>query len=79
MNKLPIAKRVAVVSALAGETDFLLAQAEAVGGDAPAALVARLARVGELRSAALMALALCRMGVRACALDPHEMKLEDAF
>jgi homoserine dehydrogenase len=69
-------KIVAVVSALAGETDFLLAQAEAVGGDAPAALVARLARVGELRSAALMALALCRMGVRACALDPHEMKLE---
>ena len=23
-----------------------------------------------------MALALCRMGVRACALDPHEMGLE---
>ena len=69
-------KIVAVVSALAGETDFLLEQAESVGGEAPAALVARLARVGELRSAALMALALCRMGVRACALDPHEMKLE---
>jgi homoserine dehydrogenase len=69
-------KVVAVVSALAGETDFLLAQAATVGGDAPAGLVARLARVGELRSAALMALALCRMGVRACALDPHEMKLE---
>ena len=69
-------KIVAVVSALAGETDFLLEQAALVGGDAPPALVARLARVGELRSAALMALALCRMGVRACALDPHEMKLE---
>jgi homoserine dehydrogenase len=68
-------KIVAVVSALAGETDFLLDQAAAVGGDAPPALVARVARVGELRSAALMALALCRMGVRACALDPDEMKL----
>jgi len=69
-------KIVAVVSALAGETDFLLDQSGVVGGDAPPALVARLARVGELRSAALMALALCRMGVRACALDPHEMGLE---
>jgi homoserine dehydrogenase len=69
-------KIVAVVSALAGETDFLLDQAGLVGGEAPPALVARLARVGELRSAALMALALCRMGVRACALDPHEMGLE---
>ena len=68
-------KIVAVVSALAGETDCLLAQAGVVGGDAPPALVARLARVGELRSAALMALALCRMGMRACALDPHEMGL----
>jgi homoserine dehydrogenase len=68
-------KIVAVVSALAGETDALLAQAETVGGDAPPALVARLARVGELRSAALMALALCRMGIRACALDPDEMGL----
>jgi homoserine dehydrogenase len=69
-------KIVAVVSALAGETDALLGQAGEVGGEAPPALVARLARVGELRSAALMALALCRMGVRACALDPHEMGLE---
>jgi homoserine dehydrogenase len=69
-------KIVAVVSALAGETDSLLEQAVAVGSDpASPALVARLARVGELRSAALMALALCRMGMRACVLDPHEMGL----
>jgi homoserine dehydrogenase len=68
-------KIVAVVSALAGETDALLAQAAEVGGDAPPALVARVARVGELKSAALMALALCRMGVRARAMDPDEMKL----
>ena len=68
-------KIVAVVSALAGETDGLLAQADRVGGEGAAALVARLARVGELRSAALMGLALCRMGVRTCVLDPHEIGL----
>lgn len=68
-------KVVAVVSALAGETDALLDQASRVGGEPPHGLVARLARVGELRSAALMALALSRVGVSACALDPHEMGL----
>ncbi len=68
-------KIIAVVSALAGETDELIDQASRVGGEPSDLLVARLARVGELRSAALMALALCRMGVRACALDPHEMQL----
>ncbi|MEO1038575.1 MAG: homoserine dehydrogenase [Pseudomonadota bacterium] len=69
-------KVIAVVSALAGETDALLAQSAAVGGAAPDRLVARLARVGELKSAALMALALARIGVRASALDPDEMKLQ---
>ena len=69
-------KVVAVVSALAGQTDALLAQASRVGGNsAPAALIARVARVGELRSAALLALALHRIGLRACSLDPHEMGL----
>jgi len=69
-------KVVAVVSALAGRTDALLEQAQRVGGDAaPEALVARLARVGELHSAALLALALSKVGVRACSLDPHEMGL----
>jgi homoserine dehydrogenase len=69
-------KVVAVVSALAGQTDALLTQAQRVGGDvAPDALVARLARVGELRSAALMALALSKAGLRSCTLDPHEMGL----
>lgn len=69
-------KVVAVVSAFAGETDGLLAQAERVGGDsAPDALVARLARVGELHSAALMALALSKVGIRSATLDPHEMDL----
>src|SRR5438876_3973466 len=69
-------KVVAVVSALAGETDALLDQARRVGGDAaPPALVARVARVGELHSAALLALALSKSGLRATTLDPHEMGL----
>lgn len=69
-------KVMAVVSALAGQTDDLLDQAQRVGGDAaPDALVARLARVGELHSAAMLALALSRLGVRAATLDPHEMGL----
>lgn len=67
-------KVVAVVSALAGQTDALLNQGVRVGGDEPA-LLARVARVGELHSAALMALALSRIGVRACTMDPHEMGL----
>lgn len=68
-------KIVVLVSALAGETDRLLAQAGEVGGEPAPALVARLARTGELHSAALLALALARIGVRACTLDPHEMGL----
>ena len=68
-------KVVAVVSALDGQTDALFAQAERVGGGAPDALVARLARVGELHSAALMALALAKVGVNACTMDPDEMGL----
>lgn len=69
-------KVVAVVSALAGETDALLERAGRLGGDeAPAALVARLARVGELQSAALLALALSKAGLRSATLDPHEMGL----
>lgn len=70
-------KVIAVVSALAGETDALLAQGQAVGGSAPhPGMMARLARVGELRSAALMGLALERLGVRTAVLDPHEIGLE---
>lgn len=68
-------KVVAVVSALGKGTDDLLEQATRVGGVSPPALVARLARVGELHSAALMALALSRVGVQACTMDPHEMGL----
>lgn len=68
-------KIVAVVSALHGETDQLLAQAARIGGDPADSFVARLVRIGELRSAALLGLALERMGVRTATLDPHEMGL----
>ena len=67
-------KVVAVVSALAGETDALLNQGMRVGGEQPL-LLARVARTGELHSAALLALALGQIGVRATTLDPHEMGL----
>jgi len=69
-------KTIVIVSALQGETDALLAQADANGGDAFPAITARLARLGEFRSAALMGLALARLGVRAKVLDPHEIGLE---
>ncbi|MEO6358987.1 MAG: hypothetical protein ABIO43_00245, partial [Sphingomicrobium sp.] len=69
-------KVIAVVSALAGQTDALLTQAERVGGAGHDALTARLARVGELHSAALMALAVSRMGMRVCTMDPDEMGLK---
>jgi homoserine dehydrogenase len=58
-----------VVSALHGETDDLLAQAARVGGEPADSFVARLVRIGELRSAALLGLALERMGVRTATLD----------
>jgi homoserine dehydrogenase len=68
-------KAIVIVSALAGETDQLLAQAEKLGADASASMTAKLARLGEYRSAAMMGLVLARMGVRARVLDPHEIGL----
>ena len=67
-------KVVAVVSALAGETDALLNQGMRLGGEQPL-LLARVARTGELHSAALLTLALGQIGIRACTMDPHEMGL----
>lgn len=66
-------KAIVIVSAIAGETDALLRQAEALGGGA--AHTAGLARLGEYRSAALMGLELARLGVRTRVLDPHEIGL----
>lgn len=71
-------KVIAVVSALAGQTDALLAQGERVGGhgaEPHPGFLARLARVGELQSAALMGLALARVGLRTRVMDPDEMGL----
>jgi homoserine dehydrogenase len=68
-------KTIVIVSALKGETDTLLAQADANGGGAFPHITARLARLGEFRSAALMGLALSRLGLRAKVLDPHEIGL----
>tara|TARA_R110002073_G_scaffold303658_1_gene472107 strand:- start:6808 stop:8703 length:1896 start_codon:yes stop_codon:yes gene_type:complete len=69
-------KVVAVVSALNGETDALFDVGASVGQNTHDAMLARLVRCGELKSAALMGLALQRSGVTAAVLDPHEMCLK---
>lgn len=68
-------KAIVIVSALQGETDSLYAENELVGGGASSAATARLVRLGEFRSAALMGLALERIGLRAAVVDPHEIGL----
>ena len=68
-------KTIVIVSALHGETDALYDEAEAVGAGGSAQARARLVRLGEFRSAALMGLALERIGVRAAVVDPHEIGL----
>jgi homoserine dehydrogenase len=68
-------KTIVIVSALKGETDALYKEADAVGSGGSAAAKARLVRVGEFRSAALMGLALERIGVRAAVVDPEEIGL----
>lgn len=68
-------KTIVIVSALHGETDGLYDEAERVGAGCSAEARARLVRLGEFRSAALMGLALERIGVRAAVVDPHEIGL----
>lgn len=68
-------KVIVIVSALQGETDALYAESELVGADASPVARARLVRLGEFRSAALMGLALDRIGVRAVVVDPGEIGL----
>lgn len=60
---------VAVVSALEGETDQLLAQAHSWERNPHPSATALLASTGELRSAALLTLALDRAGIDAQVLD----------
>ncbi len=68
-------KVLAVVSAIAGETDALVAMGQYIGGDNNAPGSASLVRLGELRAAALLALALERVGLDARAVDPAEIDL----
>lgn len=64
-----------VVSAPEGETDTLFALAEQIGHGGRSEHLPRLLRIGELRSAAIMALALERAGLKTAVMDPHEMDL----
>lgn len=66
---------VAVVSAFAGETDALLAEARAHTTNPDGYAIASLAALGEHRSAALLGLHLDRAGVPACVLTPGAIGL----
>jgi homoserine dehydrogenase len=66
---------VAVVSALAGATERLLAQARRWGGEAAPRGVAALLATGEATAAALLLLALDRAGLPAALLDPRQAAL----
>jgi len=65
----------AVVSAQNGETDRLIAEGRNAAGGARSRHMARLLSVGELRSAALLAVALERIGLTADVCDFHDMDL----
>ncbi|MEX0900953.1 MAG: aspartate kinase [Gammaproteobacteria bacterium] len=66
---------VAVVSAMAGETDRLLALAHAVDPDAAPRERAAAAATGEQVSAALLAIALAKRGCRARSLNASQLPL----
>ncbi len=68
-------KVMAVVSAIAGETDALMELGAEIGGSDNAPGAASLLRLGEIRAAALLALALERIGLDARAVDPAEIDL----
>ena len=66
---------VVVVSAQAGCTDSLLADAESASPSVEPYALAALVAVGEERSAAQLAVALDRAGVLACVLSPATLEL----
>ncbi|MGS1017077.1 amino acid kinase family protein [Allosphingosinicella humi] len=66
---------VAVVSALAGDTDRLLAQAAGVTGPVDCAGIPDLVSLGEERTAALLRLACDRIGLPAEICRPEELRL----
>ncbi len=68
-------KVLVIVSALNGETSALYDASNLYGVGGSDATKARLIRLGEFRSAALMGLALERIGVRTAVVDPHEIGL----
>jgi len=68
----PARRLVAVVSAQLGETDALLAAAQAITPEPAPATLDLLWSTGELRSVALLTLWLQRAGVRAVGLNVHE-------
>ncbi len=71
-------KVLAVVSALAGETDELVSLGADIGGCENAPGASALLRLGEIRAAALLGLALERIGVDARAVDPAQINLRAA-
>ena len=68
----PGSRFVVVVSARFGETDALLASARSMSSAVDAPTLDLLWSTGEIKSAALLALALQEAGVRASALDVHQ-------
>jgi homoserine dehydrogenase len=68
----------AVVSALAGTTERLLAEARQFGDDLAPRGVAALLATGEVTAAALLLLALDRAGIPAALLDPRQARLRAA-
>jgi homoserine dehydrogenase len=67
---------VAVVSALAGETDRLFAEAASVSGGSRCRGVAQLVSQGEERAAALLRIACDRIGLRATICGPEQLGLQ---
>lgn len=68
----PDERLVAVVSAESGVTDGLLASARDIVDEPDPRTLDLLWSTGELRSAALLALSLQALGVRACAVNVHQ-------
>ncbi len=66
---------VAVVSAFAGTTDALLAQAGSVCRSPDDEALAMLLATGELTTASLMAMTLAEQGLRPCVLGAHALGL----
>ena len=75
LDELRRGRILAVVSAEHGHTDALLSTARALGGTPDPASLDLLWSTGELRSVALLALALRALGVKAAAANVHQTGL----